>query len=227
MAMYKLLDGKHQQDRPVKDADGNPKKDPDGKELREPVTYKKGDVFESDSDLLKLNQPGAIKFQLADDPRGREGRIASGKGPNDPEPKQSNKAPGGQVSQGAQYTSGTEVNAGPSGNVGRDFPMPAQDFLPKPELAPELVDPSAEGEGGDTVEGGSKEGRQRRTTVGTPARTGTPVRPGVARPGVHSGVRTTAGPATSHGTPAGTGLPQAGGPEAGKATENPANKDMK
>ena len=68
-------------------------------------TYKKGDVFESDSDLTRLNAPGAIKFELvgetredAEDRAKKRGRATT---PAD-DVVIPNAAPGGQVSSGFQ-----------------------------------------------------------------------------------------------------------------------------
>lgn len=93
MPRFKLLVGKHTQ----KEQRG---------EARVPVTYKKGDVFDSEHDLVAMfNHPGSQKFEQVDG--GPPLKKSSGVVPAG---TAQNAAPGGQVSSGFQQTT-----SGPDG----------------------------------------------------------------------------------------------------------------
>lgn len=94
-----------------------------GKHVEGGRTYVVGDIILSDSDLLKFNQPGAVKFELVGDRRSYEQQR------EEAEARIPSKAPGGQVSMGKQDTSQAP-------KVSADRLSQEQRSTPKGESAP-------------------------------------------------------------------------------------------
>lgn len=80
MARYRLLAGKHAEKGKV---------------------YRRGQAFDSDSDLLKLNHPSSFKFELLGDAEGTRSQVLTSP------PEIPSFFPGGQVSSGKQSATGT------------------------------------------------------------------------------------------------------------------------